>query len=135
MANPRGTPGNLLPAWSAGTSGNPNGRPKGSVSLTTLIRRALDGSKLGAESTPDGRTVAEWLVDNMISHAMKGNAACLKEIMDRIEGKIPDPEPPAPAINMEMIARRLREKRDQRRARERLDTPIVRDEHGNPIEP
>jgi hypothetical protein len=135
MANPRGTPGNLLPAWSAGTSGNPNGRPKGSVSLTTLIRRALDGSKLGAESTPDGRTVAEWLVDNMISHAMKGNAACMKEIMDRVEGKIPDPEPPAPVINMEMIARRLREKRDQRRARVRLDEPIVHDEHGNPIEP
>jgi hypothetical protein len=135
MANPRGTPGNLLPAWSAGTSGNPNGRPKGSVSLTTLIRRALDGSKLGAEPTPDGRTVAEWLVDNMISHAMKGNAACMKEIMDRIEGKIPAHEPPAPSINMEMIARRIREKRDQRRARERLEDPIGRDAHGNPIDP
>jgi Family of unknown function (DUF5681) len=116
-------------------NGNRAGRPKGRVSLTTLIRRALDGSRLGAEHTPDGRTVAEWLVDNMISHAMKGNAACMKEIMDRVEGKMPDPEPPAPAINMEMIARRLREKRDQRRARERLQDPIGRDVLGNPVEP
>jgi hypothetical protein len=116
-------------------NGDRAGRPKGSVSLTTLIRRALDGSKLGAEPTPDGRTVAEWLVDNMISHAMKGNAACIKEVMERIDGKIPDPEPSAPVINMEMIARRLRDKHDQRRARERLGEPIVHDENGNPIEP
>jgi hypothetical protein len=71
----------------------------------------------------------------MINHAMKGNAACMKEIMDRIEGKIPDSTPPAPAIDMETIALRLREKRDQRRARERLQDPIGRDVHGNPVEP
>jgi hypothetical protein len=87
------------------------------------------------EPTPDGRTVAEWLVDNMISHAMTGNAACMKEIMDRVEGKIPDATPPAPAIDMEMIARILREKRDQRRARQRRGVAIAYDEHGNPIEP
>jgi Family of unknown function (DUF5681) len=116
-------------------NGNRAGRPKGSVSLTTLIRRALDGSKLGVESTPDGRTVAEWLVDNMISQAMKGNAACMKEIMDRIEGKMPAPEPPAPAINMEMIARRIKEKRDQRRARERLNEATAHDENGDWLEP
>ena len=39
------------------------------------------------------------------------------------------------AINMEMIARRLREKRDQRRARERLEEPAGRDEFSNPVEP
>jgi hypothetical protein len=115
-------------------NGNPNGRPKGSMSLTTLIRRALDNDRLGAEPPPDGKTVAEWLVDNMISHAMKGNT-CITEIMDRIDGKSPDPEPPAPAINMEMIARRLREKRDQRRARQRRGDAIACDEHGIPIEP
>jgi hypothetical protein len=100
----------------AGTSGNPNGRPKGSVSLTTLIRRALDGNRLGPEPTPDGRTVAEWLVESMIHQAMKGNAACMKGIMLRVEGRIPDRKPEQ-GINMEMIARRLKKKRSRRPTR------------------
>jgi hypothetical protein len=89
---------------------------------------------LGAEPTPDGRTIAEWLVESMIHQAMRGNAACMKEIMDRIEGRIPD-QKPGPEINMEMVARRLRKRREERRARERLDVPTACDEHGNPIEP
>jgi hypothetical protein len=133
MANARGTPTNLAPAWTTGTSGNPNGRPKGSDSLMTLIRRALDGRTLGAEPTPDGRTVAEWLAESMIHQAMKGNAACMKEIMNRVEGKIPD-EKSEPEINMEMLARRLRERRDRRRAREPHDDPAAQDEHANLVE-
>jgi hypothetical protein len=110
-------------------NGNPNGRPKGSAPMTTLIRRALDGNKLGAESTPDGRTVAEWLVDNMISHAMKGNAACMKEIMDRVEGKIPDPSPPEPLVTMETLAKNIREKKLDKKRKKNDAGP--RDHHGN----
>jgi hypothetical protein len=59
----------------------------------------------------------------------------IREIFNRVDGKIPDAEPLARAINMEMIAKRLREKRNQRRARERLQDPIGRDVHGDPVEP
>ena len=37
-----------------------------------------------------------------------------KEIIARVDGKIPDPEPPAPPIDMETLARRNKEKRAKR---------------------
>lgn len=70
--------------------GNRNGRPKGSISLTTLIKQVLAGQTLGGETTPDGRPVAEWFVDHMIIQAMKGNGSYMKEIIERNDGKIPD---------------------------------------------
>jgi hypothetical protein len=81
---------NLRP-WKPGESGNPgggNGRPKGSVSLTKLIREALQRDELCGKKTPDGRPNAEWLVDRMIVLAMQGNATYAKEIIDRIDGKM-----------------------------------------------
>lgn len=93
--------------------GNRNGRPKGSISLTTLIRRALESDAIGGEKTPDGRTVAEWLVDNMVKQAMKGNPAYMKEIMDRMDGK----------------------QRATAEGDEPVDTPVPADDHGDPIEP
>lgn len=74
-------------------NGNRNGRPKGSVSLTTLIKRTLAGDTVAGQKTPDGRPVAEWLVDAMIKQAMKGNSAFMKEIIDRNDGPVPRPEP------------------------------------------
>lgn len=89
VANPNPSPENR---FQLGWEGGP-GRPKGSVSLTTLIKARLAGTELCGKHTPDGRAVAEWLVDQMIHQAMKGNSAYMKEIMDRNDGPIPKPEP------------------------------------------
>jgi hypothetical protein len=83
--------------------GNRNGRPRGSVSLTKIVREALAGDELAGKKTPDGRSVAEWLMDHAIRHAMNGNAAYFKEIMDRNDGKTPDVEQKAD-VSMEVIA-------------------------------
>jgi Family of unknown function (DUF5681) len=70
--------------------GNANGRPKGSLSLTTLIKQALQGNRLGQLETPDGRSIAEHFADHVIGQAMNGNGALMKEVMDRVDGRIPD---------------------------------------------
>ncbi len=63
-----------------GQSGNPSGRPKGSVSLITRLKQMLhDTPKQG-----------EAFIRDLIQQARAGNAPYMREIMDRLEGKIPD---------------------------------------------
>jgi hypothetical protein len=68
--------------WKPGESGNPAGRPKGSLSLTDILRRQLqetlqDGSKLEK---------AEALVAKLIAVASGGDMQAMKLILDRLEG-------------------------------------------------
>ena len=99
---PGGNPSNLRP-WKPGQSGNPLGRPRGTISLTRMIRERLKDRQLCGQDTPDGRTNAEWFVDRMIALAMKGNAAYMKEIMDRNDGPIPKEESTG-ELTMETLA-------------------------------
>lgn len=62
-----------------GQSGNPAGRPKGSVSLTRLIREELER---------DGEDAARQLIRAAIDKAKAGSWRHLKEIIDRIDGPI-----------------------------------------------
>lgn len=71
--------------WQKGQSGNPHGAKRG---IVRLIREALEKHELCDAPTPKGRTVAECLAEAMLSHAIKGNPAYMKEILDRIEGKL-----------------------------------------------
>jgi hypothetical protein len=66
--------------WKKGQSGNPGGRPKGE-SLQAILRR-----RLGEEH--NGKTIAEIVVDAMIKAAAQGNSAHMKELWDRVEGKV-----------------------------------------------
>ena len=69
---------NLAPMWKPGQSGNPGGRPKGS-SLTKRLRQALDAN--------DGR-LAEVVVKVLLREAAKGKYQHLREILDRVDGKV-----------------------------------------------
>jgi hypothetical protein len=63
--------------------GNPGGgRPKGSVSLVCLIKRALD-QKIDKE-----KTVADAIVAQLLANAMQGDMPAIKEILERIDGKV-----------------------------------------------
>ena len=73
--------------WSKGQSGNPKGRPPKDVSLTSLL-------KIEIEKIPPGetkkRTWRQLLVLAWLTGAMK-NPVLLKEILDRLEGKVTQP--------------------------------------------
>lgn len=64
-----------------GRSGNPGGKPKGSVSLTTIIRNVL------AEIDPESRrTKAETLIETAYQQAKSGNAPYFRELINRNDG-------------------------------------------------
>jgi hypothetical protein len=65
------------PLFQKGQSGNPGGRPKGSISLTTVLRTRLQDE-----------TLANELVDSTISQAKAGNPVALKLLWDRIDGPV-----------------------------------------------
>lgn len=66
-----------------GQTGNPNGRPKGSKSLKTMLMELL------SSQDPDG----EWsksVGGQLIRKAFRdGDMRALEQIIDRIEGKVP----------------------------------------------
>ncbi|MBN1547257.1 MAG: hypothetical protein JW902_11405 [Syntrophaceae bacterium] len=66
------------------------GRPKGSLSITNEIKKILEQTDEASK-----KTVAELLARSATKHAMKGNAAYFKEIVNRIDGKINDKTEPA----------------------------------------
>lgn len=101
---------NLLPSR-PGEIRNPAGRPKG-FSIRELLKKRISASmqdsetakkvglKLGLlndkklkaieEAGGDGPTIADVLIEAMLTHAFKGNSALIKEIFDSVDGKLAD---------------------------------------------
>ncbi|KKM85518.1 hypothetical protein LCGC14_1288250 [marine sediment metagenome] len=65
-----------LTPWQPGQSGNPNGRPKNSV--TTLLKNQ------------DAKTTQE-ICDKLIELAKEGDLPAIKEYLDRTDGKVTQP--------------------------------------------
>ena len=68
-------------------SGNPKGRPRKENCITSLVKERLD------ELVPNDkqkRTWAQVIADALMVGAMK-NPALMKELLDRMEGKVPLP--------------------------------------------
>jgi hypothetical protein len=76
--------------YKPGVCGNPGGRPKGALSLTKLLREALEKNTINGELIPEGKTAGERLIELAIANASKGNAKYFTEIINRIDGKLPD---------------------------------------------
>jgi len=81
-----------------GQSGNPKGRPKGSISYTDALKRVLAAEKMSVELTVNGKKKHIDVVSNgknfydgiavvQIMEALKGNMQAIKDISDRVEGK------------------------------------------------
>ncbi len=89
----------------AGQSGNPDGRPAGAISLTTLLREAL------AERDRDGRrTKARAVIDALVTAACDGDAKvnlrAIEAVFDRIDGLLTAAEQ-GPTVDLEAIAREM----------------------------
>jgi hypothetical protein len=63
--------------WKHGQSGNPKGRPKGTVSLTDALKGYLTAERIG-------QIVNVW-VDMVVK---SGNMQALAEMLNRLEGKV-----------------------------------------------
>ena len=77
--------------WKKGESGNPKGRQPIHECLTSLLKIEIE------KTCPDddsGRSWKERIVLATMRLAMQGNAAALREIWERLDGKIPQPPPP-----------------------------------------
>ena len=77
-----------------GQSGNPGGRPKGSVSITTEIRNIL-------RDNPDKR---KQLAQSLVDLAAEGNAAAIREVMTRHDGPVPVPINVSQLSNEQLLA-------------------------------
>jgi len=66
-----------------GQSGNPNGRPKGSTSIASLIK------KIGSEEISQGNPYdkLEFIMRKVFDFAVQGESWAVHFIADRLEGK------------------------------------------------
>ncbi len=71
----------LKPPWPKGVSGNPRGRPKGT--LTDALRKIM------AEGV-DNKDMAEAMAKKAYAMALQGNFRFFNLICERLEGKVPD---------------------------------------------
>jgi len=71
--------------WKKGASGNPRGRPKKRDSLTSLLQEEI---KKVCPADRQKRTYEELMVLATLQLAMKGNAVALKEVWERLDGKV-----------------------------------------------
>jgi hypothetical protein len=69
--------------WVKGESGNAKGRPRGSVSLTTELRRRLGDGE-------EGQRIIEALVNRALQGALRGDYKFFNMIMERVDGKVVD---------------------------------------------
>ena len=76
-----------LKSWKPGQSGNPKGRPKKAECLTSLLREEMDRID---PTDKQKRTHKELIVLATMSLAKAGNSTALKEIWERLDGKVRD---------------------------------------------
>ena len=72
--------------WRKGQSGNPAGKPKGTLHFKTLFLRAIE--EIGAQ-TSSGEKI-KWdavIVRKLLKMASDGNIRAIEVILDRVDGK------------------------------------------------
>lgn len=85
-------PENIEPhKWKPGQSGNPGGRPKGSLNSKTYLKKWLEmgiETKNPVTKLKEEMPVIEAATVALIGQALAGNVGAYKEIMDRFEGRV-----------------------------------------------
>jgi hypothetical protein len=95
---------NLRPKpWEPGQSGNPGGSSKKQRFRMALVRQL------------DEQNADDDLMKTAISMAKSGDFQFWKYLYELIEGKLPEPEPPAPEVSAEAIAEKMAERMRKRK--------------------
>ena len=82
MSNPE----NLKP-FKPGQCGNPNGRPKGRRSLSTILREMLSEEiEIDVNGKKTKKELQDVIVNNLIQNAVKGDLRAIEQIFNRTEG-------------------------------------------------
>jgi len=85
--------GQLLP----GNTANPNGRPKGSLSLVSMMKDRLEEEYPGDDDLEEKRTYAKKLIETIVDEAIDNkDQAQIRNILQYIEGM------PKQSIDMDM---------------------------------
>ena len=81
------------PQWVKGQSGNPKGRPRKEVCLTSQLKQLLlDIPQVyGKDGKLNQKTGIELVALAWLQGLLKGNPVLLKEALERLEGKIAQP--------------------------------------------
>jgi hypothetical protein len=88
-------PENLIgKGFKKGQSGNPNGRPKGTLNASTIIRKWLEASekiKNPASGKVEVLTQMDIITLSQIQKARKGDTSAFNALLDRVYGKPKQP--------------------------------------------
>lgn len=80
-----------LKNWDKGVSGNPKGRPKGSLNRTTIVKKWMEAGR-DAKNPLNGLTERlsqeDMLTLAMISKGVKGDVSAYKALMDSLYGAV-----------------------------------------------
>lgn len=79
---------NLKP-FRKGNCANPTGRPPKDVSLTSLLKKYIDEIPERVKGKVNTKTWRELLVEAWLIGAYKGNTVFFKELLERLDGKVP----------------------------------------------
>lgn len=77
-----------------GESGNPNGVPKGTRQMRTIIREIFETEILAVDpktNEPRKMTMGEAIAMAQFKQATKGNTKAFNALLDRLEGKVAQP--------------------------------------------
>jgi hypothetical protein len=72
-----------------GQSGNPKGRPRRKT-IPERMAELLEAESLDGVEVPEGCCVADVIARNIVVNACQGRFVFTKELIDRLEGKVPD---------------------------------------------
>ncbi len=81
-------PNEHLNQFKEGESGNPNGRPKGSRNLSTILKEMLEEDvEVVIDGKKERRQFQEVIICKLLKKANDGDIRAIEQIFDRTEGK------------------------------------------------
>lgn len=81
-------PNEHLNQFKEGKSGNPNGRPRGSKNLSTILKAMLEEDvEVFIDGKKERRQFQEVIIRKLLKKANDGEIRAIIEIFDRVEGK------------------------------------------------